>query len=59
MINADGSVDVYFSAKRPKGKKNWVQIDPNKGWYPMIRFYGPLKAYTEKAWKPDDVVLVK
>ena len=58
-INADGSVDVYFSAKRPEGKKNWVQIDPGKGWYPMIRFYGPLKAFTDKTWKPDDVVLVK
>lgn len=58
-VNPDGSVDVYFSAKPIQGKKNWVQIDPDKGWYPMIRFYGPLKAYTDKTWKPDDIVLLK
>ena len=58
-VNGDGSVDVYFSAKRPEGKKNWVQIDSSKGWYPMIRFYGPLKAYTDKSWVPNDVELVK
>ena len=58
--NADGSVDIYFGAKAPKGKENnWIQTVPGKGWFIVFRFYGPLKAYTDKTWKPDDVVLVK
>lgn len=30
-VNADGSVDVYFSPEAPAGKKNWVQTLPNRG----------------------------
>jgi len=61
VMNADGSVDVYFSATKPKdvSEKNWIQTNPDKGFFVYYRFYGPLKAYTDKTWKPDDLVLVK
>jgi len=61
VMNADDSVDVYLSAKKPKdvSEKNWIQTDPGKGFFVYYRFYGPLKAYTDKTWKPDDVVLIK
>jgi hypothetical protein len=33
IANADGSVDVWFGPKAPKGKEpNWVQTVPGTGW---------------------------
>ena len=41
--NADGSVDVYFGPKAPEGyENNWVQTIPGKGWFMILRLYGPL-----------------
>ena len=38
--NSDGSVDLYFGPKAPKGKeKNWMQTVENKGWFTILRIY--------------------
>jgi hypothetical protein len=55
--NPDGSVDIYFGPGAPTGKeKNWVKTLPGQGWFTYIRFYGPLEAFFEQTWKPDDIV---
>jgi hypothetical protein len=55
--NADGSYDVYFGPAAPAGKeKNWVKTVPGQGWFPYIRLYGPLEAFFDQSWKPDDFV---
>jgi hypothetical protein len=60
QANADGSVDVYFSPKAPKGKeKNWVPTNPDKGFFLVFRFYGPLEGYIDKTWVLNDLELVK
>jgi len=42
--NADGSVDVYFGPRPPKGlENNWVQTIPGKGWFMILRLYGPAR----------------
>jgi hypothetical protein len=54
--NADGSVDVYFGPKAPKGHEgNWVQTAPGKRWFIMFRFYGTLPAVFDKSWSMGDV----
>ena len=59
-VNADGSVDVFFGPKAPKGKeKNWVPTHPEKGFFVVFRFYGPLEGYIEKTWVLNDFELVK
>lgn len=59
-VNPDGSIDVWFGPKAPKGKeKNWVKTIPGKGWFTLLRFYGPLEPYFEKTWKPSDIEKVK
>lgn len=59
-MNADGSIDIYFGPKPPEGKEEfWLETISGKGWFPVVRFYGPLEAYNDKSWKPDDVVLVE
>ena len=59
--NSDGSIDIYFSAKKPANvsKANWVQTLSDQGFFVYMRYYGPLKAFNEKTWIPNDVELVK
>lgn len=59
LVNADGSVDIYFGPKAPAGKENnWVQTVPGKGWNLMLRLYGPLEPWFDKSWRPGEVELV-
>ncbi len=58
--NADGSYDVYFGPKAPKGQENnWVQTVPGKGWNMLFRLYGPLEPWFDKMWRPGDPELVE
>jgi hypothetical protein len=56
LVNADGSVDVYFGPKAPAGKEsNWVQTVPGKGWNTLLRLYSPLEPWFNKAWRPGEI----
>jgi len=56
-VNADGSIDVWFGPKAPKGKENnWIKILPGEGWSILFRLYGPEQSYFDKTWKPEDIV---
>ena len=58
--NADGSYEIYFGPKAPKGQeKNWLQTVPGKGWNMLFRLYGPLDPWFDKTWRPGDPELVK
>jgi hypothetical protein len=60
QANADGSVDVYFGPKAPKGKeKNWVPTNPDKGFFLVFRFYGPTEGYIQKSWVLNDLELIE
>jgi hypothetical protein len=58
-MNADGSVDFYFSPKAPAGREsNWIQSVPGKG-CPMFRFHTPKTGVFDGTWKLSDIELVK
>ena len=58
--NADGSVDVWFGPKAPAGfENNWVQTIPGKGWFMILRLYGPLEPWFDKNWRPGEIELQK
>jgi hypothetical protein len=58
--NADGSVDIYFSPKSPKGKEaNWVPTAKGDDFFLFFRLYGPQQAIFDKSWKLNDVVQFK
>ena len=60
LINADGSVDVYFGPKAPAGKEhNWIQTVSGKGWNTLLRLYGPLEPWFNKTWRPGEIELAK
>ena len=58
--NADGSTTLYFGPKAPEGKeKNWVRTVPGKGWFTLLRLYGPEQSFFDRSWKPGDFEKVK
>ncbi|UZE96357.1 DUF1254 domain-containing protein [Alkalimarinus alittae] len=58
--NKDGSVTLYFGPTAPAGKEsNWTQTVPKKGWYTLLRLYGPLEPWFDKTWRPGEIELVK
>jgi hypothetical protein len=60
VVNPDTSVDVYFGPKAPAGKENnWVQTDPGKGWFVILRLYGPLQPFFDKSWRPSEIEEMK
>jgi len=58
--NADGSYDIYFAPKPPKGyENNWLETVPGKSWFVALRMYGPLEPWIEKTWRPGEIELVE
>ena len=58
--NADGSYDIYFAPKPPKGQEsNWLQTIPGKSWWIGLRMYGPEQAWIDKTWRPGEIELVE
>jgi len=53
----DGSTVVYFGPEKPEGVAdgNWIQTDPDKGWFVILRFYSPLPAFFDKSWRPSEI----
>jgi hypothetical protein len=55
--NMDGSIDLYFGPEAPQGKHaNWLATVPGKGYFVILRLYGPLESAINKSWKPGDIV---
>ena len=61
QAGGNGSVDIYFAPEKPKGvpEQNWVPTLPDRGFFAYIRYYGPLKAFNDKTWVPNDVELIE
>jgi hypothetical protein len=59
--SADGSTTLYFGPTQPKGVKrgNWIQTDPKKGWFTLLRLYSPLEPFFTKKWRPTEIELVR
>lgn len=56
--NEDGSVTLYFGPEAPRGKEsNWIQTVPGKGWFALLRLYGPLEPWFDKSWRPGEFEL--
>ena len=55
-MNADGSTDVYLGPQAPEGKSgNWLATVPGKGYFVVLRLYGPTETAITKSWKPGDI----
>jgi hypothetical protein len=54
--NADGTTDLYIGPKPPTGKEaNWLATAPGRGFFAILRLYGPEEAAVNYSWKPGDI----
>ncbi|MFC0449423.1 DUF1254 domain-containing protein [Rhodococcus jostii] len=54
--NPDGSFDIYFAPDPPDGhENNWMQTRPGKGWFVILRLYGPEQSWFDKTWRPGEI----
>ena len=58
--NDDGSINIYFGPEAPVGyENNWIETVPGKGWFILLRLYGPLEGWFDQTWRPSDIEPVK
>lgn len=58
--NADGSTDLHLGPTAPAGQdRNWLATVPGKGYFAVLRLYGPTEAAIDKSWKPGDIEKVQ
>jgi hypothetical protein len=56
VTNDDGSVDLYFGPTATAGhEENWIQTNPDEGFFAYFRLYGPLEAYFDRSWVLPDI----
>lgn len=61
VLAEDGSTTIWFSPEQPEGveRGNWIQTDPDKGWFTLLRLYSPLPSFFDKSWQPSEIALVE
>ncbi|QMW65288.1 DUF1254 domain-containing protein [Mumia sp. ZJ1417] len=54
---SDGSTVVYFAPAQPDDVSpgNWIQTDPERGWFVILRLYSPLQPFFDKSWRPGEI----
>jgi hypothetical protein len=58
--NVDGSTDLFLGPEAPEGKeRNWLATVPGKGYFAILRLYGPTEPALAKTWKPGDFAEMK
>jgi hypothetical protein len=56
QANKDGSVDLYFGPKAPKGKEPyWMETTAGKAWFPYFRLYSQTQAFLDQSWISPDI----
>jgi hypothetical protein len=53
----DGATRIYVGPTPPAlhPNVNWIQTDPDTGWFAILRMYHPLPAFFEKTWRPSEI----
>lgn len=58
--NTDGSVDLYFGRKAPKGKEaNWIQTNKGQSFFVYLRLYGPEKPYFDQTFPMNKIERIR
>ena len=57
--NSDGSVDVYFGPKAPKGKEGtWIPTKEGQRFFMLFRCYGATPAVYDGSFELNDIELL-
>jgi len=56
VVNEDGTTDIYVGATAPDGHEaNWLPTAPGRGFFAILRLYGPEQPAIDLSWKPGDL----
>ncbi|PJN96815.1 hypothetical protein CNY89_00370 [Amaricoccus sp. HAR-UPW-R2A-40] len=56
VVNEDGATDVYVGPTAPEGHEaNWLPTAPGRGFFAILRLYGPEQPAIDLSWKPGDL----
>ena len=56
VVNADGTIDLYIGPTEPAGQAaNWLPTAPGRGFFTILRLYGPSERAIDYSWKPGDL----
>ncbi len=59
VTNSDGSVDVYFGPKSPRGKEaNWIPTAEGRRFLLLFRFYGPEPGVFDGSFELNNIELL-
>ncbi|WP_208818308.1 DUF1254 domain-containing protein [Streptomyces marokkonensis] len=51
-----GETVIHFGPTAPQGREaNWVRTVPGKGWFVVLRLYGPLESWFDQSWRPGEI----
>lgn len=54
--NPDGSTEIIIGPDAPAdASTNWLQTDPNRGFFSILRLYSPLESFFDKTWRPSEI----
>jgi len=58
--DADGATHIFFGPDAPRTApaSNWIRTVPTRGWFAILRLYGPLPRFFDKTWRPSEIVRV-
>ncbi len=55
VVNEDGTIDLYIGPEVPEGHEaNWLATAPERGFFGILRLYGPGERAIDLSWKPGD-----
>ncbi len=55
-VNDDGTIDLYIGPAAPEGQEaNWLATAPGRGFFAILRLYGPGERAIDFSWKPGDI----
>lgn len=59
-VAEDGSTTIWFAPTQPDGvdRGNWIQTDPAKGWFTILRLYSPLPSFFDKSWRLSEIEMM-
>lgn len=58
--NADGTIDLHIGPNVPKGHEaNWLPTAPGRGFFAILRLYGPTQPAIDLSWKPGDLEKIR
>jgi hypothetical protein len=53
-------ISLYLGPTAPAGReKNWLRTVPGKGYFVILRLYGPTEPLLNQTWRPSDMEEMK